>query len=222
MAPFATIFSYPNNFRVQRAHALAALGGLELVDAPDFSIGTSNRTPEFLAKFPLGKVPVLETSDGFCLSEGQAICRFIAESGSKADQLVGSDVKTRARIEEWSCFADQELTANLIPPLLMTLFKMIPYDEARYNQHASSVERAVKRVQVALESGNGKFLVGEQITLADIMVAGSLVLAGRFLMDAEMVKSVPKVKEYLDGLFEIEEVKKAFGGLQICEQRLRN
>ena len=221
MAPFATITSYPGNFRVQRAHALAALGGLELVDAADFAMGVTNRTPEFLAKHPHGKVPVLETSDGFCLSEGQAICRFIAESGAKADQLVGADPKTRARIEEWSCFAEQELSANLVPALVMTVFKMVPFDEARYNTHAANFQRALGKVQAALESGNGKFLVGDQITLADVMIAGVLFKAAKHLMDAEMVKSVPKVKEYLEGLCEIEEIKGAFGSLQVCEVRVK-
>jgi elongation factor 1-gamma len=184
-------------------------------------MGTTNRTPEFLSKFPLGKVPVLETSDGFCLSEGQAIARFIAESGSKADQLLGSDTKTRAKIEEWSCFAEQEIGANIIPPLIMTVFKMAPFDEARYNHCLGNLERAVKRVQSELEKGEGKFLVGDRITLADVMLGGSLILASKFLVDEEMRKVAPGVKAYLEGLFEVEEMKEAFGELSFCETRVK-
>jgi elongation factor 1-gamma len=221
MAPFATIYSYPNNFRVQRAHALAALGGLELVDASDFVMGTTNRSEEFLAKFPMGKVPVLETSDGFCLSEGQAIARFIAESGSKAEQLLGADVKTHAKIEEWSAFAEQEICANIVPPLVMTILKIIPFDEAKYNQCTGNLERAIKRVEVALKNGNGKFLVGDQLTLADIMVTGPLHLAAQLLMDPEMLKAAPSLKGYLEGIFEFPEVKGAFGELKFCEARVK-
>ncbi|KAK0612160.1 glutathione S-transferase [Immersiella caudata] len=221
MTPFATIYSYPQNFRVQRAHALAALGGLELVDAPNFAMGTANRSEEFLAKFPMGKVPVLETSDGFCLAESQAIARFIAESGSKAEQLLGADIKTRAKIEEFSTFAEQEISANIVPPLVMTLLKIIPFDETRYNQCLGSLERAVKRLEVALKTGNGKFLVGDQLTLADIMVAGALHLAAKFLMDPELLKAAPSLKGYLQGILEIPEVKGAFGELQFCEARAK-
>jgi elongation factor 1-gamma len=35
------------------------------------------KTKEFLAKNPLGKVPVLETADG-CIFESNAIMRFVA------------------------------------------------------------------------------------------------------------------------------------------------
>lgn len=185
-------------------------------------MGVTNRSPEFLSKFPMGKVPTLETADGFCLAEGQAICRFVAESGSKSAQLLGTDTKTRAKIDEWACFAEQELTANTIPPLMMAVLKMYPYDEKRYDQCMGNMERAIKRVQIALEMGNGKFLVGEQLTLADIMVAGPLHLAGKYIMDEEMMKAAPALKGWLEGLWEVPEVKEAFGGLEFCETRVKN
>ena len=35
-----------------------------------------NKKPEFLAKFPHGKIPAFEGSDGFKLFEGTAIARY--------------------------------------------------------------------------------------------------------------------------------------------------
>ncbi|KAL2147976.1 hypothetical protein VTI28DRAFT_32 [Corynascus sepedonium] len=221
MAPFGRFYSYPNNYRVQRVQAIAALNGLEVELIPDFQMGVTNKTPEFLAKFPMGKVPAFESGDGsFCLTEGQAIARYVADSGPKADQLLGADPKTRALIEMWSCFAEQELSANLIPPLLMVLAKMIPYDEARYNQHVSAVERALKRIEHELKDGR-KFLVGGQLTLADIMIASTLQLATRFVADKDMRKEVPAVETYLKEIMEIPELKQAFGDLQLCETRTK-
>jgi len=207
-----------------QAHAIARLGGLKLVDATDFTMGVSNRTPEFLAKFPLGKVPCLETADGFYVTESQAIARFLAESGSLSTQLIGRDIKTRAKIEEWSCFAEQEIAANIVPPLIMTVFKMIPFDENRYNSSLSGLERAAKRVEAELErkEGNKKFLVGEELSLADIMVAGALYVAAKFYMDEEMRgQSLQRVKAWLEGLWEIAEIKEAFGPLEFCDKRMR-
>ena len=37
---------------------------------------TDNKKPEFLEKFPHGKIPALETADGFKLFEGMAIARY--------------------------------------------------------------------------------------------------------------------------------------------------
>ncbi|MCI0547267.1 MAG: glutathione S-transferase N-terminal domain-containing protein, partial [Candidatus Rokubacteria bacterium] len=39
-----------------------------------------NRQPPFLAKNPLGGLPVLELDDGICLAETVAICRYFEES----------------------------------------------------------------------------------------------------------------------------------------------
>lgn len=201
--------------------ALAELNGLEVVLDPDFQMGVTNKTPEFLAKFPLGKVPAFESADGsFHLTEGQAIARYVADSGPKAAQLLGADPQTRALIDQWACFAEQEFGTHLLPPMLMALFKAIPFDEARYDQCAANFERALKRLDVALQGGK-KFLVGDQLTFADVMVLGPLSLATKVLVDAEMRKAAPNVEGYLRGLLEIPELKKAFGELVLIETRVK-
>ncbi|KAK3299494.1 glutathione S-transferase [Chaetomium fimeti] len=223
MAPFGRIYTYADNYRVQRVQAIAAMNGLTVEVVPDFQIGVTNRTPEFLAKFPLGKVPAFETGDGsFFLTEAQAIARFVAESGPKAGQLVGEDPKTRALVEMWSCFAEQELAANAVPTVLMLVAKLeqYPYDEAKVNQLLAALVRAAGRVEAELKDGR-QFLVGGQLTLADIMVVGVLQLAGKFLMDKEMRKDLPSVEAYVKRIMEVAEMKAAFGDLQLCDTRVK-
>ncbi|KAH6845650.1 glutathione S-transferase [Chaetomium sp. MPI-CAGE-AT-0009] len=222
MAPFGRIYTYPGNYRVQRVQAIAALNGLT-VEVPEFQMGVANRTPEFLAKFPLGKVPAFETGDGsLFLTEAQAIARFVAESGPKAGQLVGEDAKARALVEMWSCFAEQELAANVVPPMLMLVAKLeaYPYDEARCNQLLAGFARAVARLDAELKDGR-QFLVGGQLTLADIMVVGVLQLGAKFFMDKEMRKDLPNVEAYVKRVMEVAEMKAAFGDLHLCETRVK-
>ncbi|KAK4101233.1 glutathione S-transferase [Parathielavia hyrcaniae] len=228
MAPFGRVYSYPNNYRVLRLHVLAALNDLTLEDAPDFQVGVTNRTPEFLAKFPLGKVPAFESGDGTLhLTEGQAIARYVAESGPRAAQLLGDpeDTTTRALVEQWACFATQELEANLTPSLLMCMYKLVPYDETRYAHHVAAYERALGALEAAVSGPGGekkkKFLVGERLTLADVMVAGVLQLATRVLVDAEMRKVLPGVEAYLKGIMELPEMRVAFPPLELCEVRAK-
>ncbi|KAI0002793.1 glutathione S-transferase [Xylariaceae sp. FL0662B] len=218
MAPFGKIYSYPNNFRVTRAQVVAAINGLEVPLVEDFTMGTTNKTPDFLAKFPMGKVPGLECADGFCLAEGAAIARYLASVGPAAPQLLGSDPKTQARIAEWAHFSEGELAANLSPPVLMALMKAIPFDEQRYNTALANIDRALKRIEVAVQGGK-KYLVGEQLTLADVMVAGPLFLAFKLFADAEMRKGAPGVVAWIQGIAEIPEFKKFFGNLELCETR---
>ncbi|KAI2620660.1 glutathione S-transferase [Hypomontagnella submonticulosa] len=215
---FGKISSYPGNFRALRPLAVAALGGLDVSMDDDFKMGVTNKTPEFLAKFPMGKVPVLECADGFCLAEGGAICYYLARAGSKAQQLLGGDAKTEALIQQWVFLAETDLSQNILPPAGMVIFKVIPWDENRYNYCAANTERALKRIEVALQGK--QYLVGDQITLADIMVAGPLFFGSKFLIDAEMRKEVPNVVAWLQRLAAMPEFK-AFGDLVLCETRTK-
>lgn len=66
------------------------------------------RSPQFLAKNPFGRVPLLELDDGTYLSESHAICRYIEEL-HPAPPLFGSNAKERALIEMAQRSAEFEL-----------------------------------------------------------------------------------------------------------------
>ncbi|XXG98944.1 hypothetical protein Hte_005277 [Hypoxylon texense] len=220
MAPFGKIYSYPGNFRVDRALVVAAVNGLEVNLSEGFQMGVTNKTPDFLSKFPMGKVPALECADGFCVAEGAAICTYLARSGPKAAQLLGAaDAKTEAQIAQWSYFAETELIPNMLPPAVMVLMKLIPFDEARYDKCAADTLRALKGIEAALQGGK-KHLVGDSLTLADIMVAGPLFAATKFFVDAEMREQVPAVVAWLQGLAALPEFK-PLGELVLCETRVK-
>lgn len=55
---------------------MARLTGLEIALPEHYEHHTDNNKPEFLSKFPLGKVPAFETADGFKLVEGIPVARF--------------------------------------------------------------------------------------------------------------------------------------------------
>ena len=185
-------------------------------------MGVDNNTPEFLAKFMYGRVPAFESADGsFTLSEGQAIARYVADIGPMASQLLGADPNTRAKIEEWACFAEQEITANVSPPLLMIIHNLTPYNQGLYDMSAAKCERALTKVERALEGGKRKFLVGDQLTLADLSVFSALYLATEYWADEEMLKSAPSIEGYMRGLLaEVPELRKNFQALTFCKKRV--
>lgn len=53
-----TLYTYPKNFRAYKALIAAQFSGAKVTVAPeaDFKFGETNQSPDFLAKFPLGKV----------------------------------------------------------------------------------------------------------------------------------------------------------------------
>jgi glutathione S-transferase len=62
--------------------------------------GGKTRTPEFLAKNPNGRVPLLELDDGRCLAESGAILWYLAEG----TRLVPTDKWSRAETLQWMFF----------------------------------------------------------------------------------------------------------------------
>ena len=79
--------------------------------AADFEMGVTNKTPAFTAKFPLGKVPAMETADG-PLTESDAIALYVASS-VKDSPLVGKTNYDKALIQQYVSFASNELGGHI-------------------------------------------------------------------------------------------------------------
>lgn len=63
----------PDQFQIRAA---AALGGLTIDLPAAYTHYQDNKKPEFLEKFPHGRIPAWEGKDGFKLFEGAAIARY--------------------------------------------------------------------------------------------------------------------------------------------------
>jgi glutathione S-transferase len=72
-----------------------------------------NRTAEFLAMNPHGKIPVLRDGD-FVLAESDAILWYVAEKFPGAQLVPGSDIQARARVLQWCAFASTGLYAAYV------------------------------------------------------------------------------------------------------------
>ncbi|KAI0543015.1 glutathione S-transferase [Xylaria digitata] len=218
MAPFGKIHTYPDNIRVHRALIIADMSGLE-IETPQFTMGETNMTPEFLAKFPLGKVPAFEGADGLYLTESIAIATYIAKSGPKASQLLGADDKTQALITQWASFTEGELFQHAFIPVAMVGLKFYRLDEHRFNDSVAHLERDLKYLEVVLRGGK-KYLVGDQLTMADLMVTSMLYHAFKYLVDTEMRKGLPNLVAYMKAFAAVPGHKKYYGELELCETRL--
>ncbi|MCC5855192.1 MAG: glutathione S-transferase family protein [Idiomarina sp.] len=90
----------PNPRRVRMF--LAEKGLLDQVERVELDLQKGeNLTPEFVAKNPLKKVPVLELDDGTCIAETMAICRYFEESYPDTMNLLGATPLEKAQIEQW-------------------------------------------------------------------------------------------------------------------------
>ena len=73
----------------------------------DIITGENRQNADYMAKNPLGTIPLLELEDGTCLTESWPICEYIEEH-HPAPNLFGETANERAEIRKWVRLFDQE------------------------------------------------------------------------------------------------------------------
>ncbi len=128
-----------------------------------------HKAPEFLAKNPSGKVPVLELDDGRFLAESIAICRYL-ESVHPEPNLFGVDAYELGFIEMRNRQMETELWSQIgvswvNGPIVakMGIYKTIP--EAK-EQSDANVNKYYERLNK--EFANAEYVAGSRFTVADI------------------------------------------------------
>jgi glutathione S-transferase len=127
-----------------------------------------NRKPEFLAKNPMGGVPVLELDDGTFIAESVAICRYFEETHPEP-RLMGVDAKDKAVVEMWQRRMEFEILSNTAGSFRNTseFFKGRIPQVAEYG--AVCKNAALKRLEwLDKELGNREFVAGSRYSIADI------------------------------------------------------
>ncbi len=162
MAPRA-----PNPRRVQMFIAEKGIAGIE--EIPVDLNAQAHKTPEFLAKSPLARVPVLELDDGRHLGETRAICTYL-EGIAPTPNLMGEDVSARAFIE----MTDRRVELYVMWPLASwvrhTHPGLAPLENPQFPDYGAAQKEVFIRNLGWLEEvlGRQAYVAGEQFTIADI------------------------------------------------------
>jgi glutathione S-transferase len=147
----------------------------------DISRGAT-RTPEFLAKNPNGRIPLLEVPGVGFLSESHAIIGFLAHRSD----LIPEDAWERAQLWQWLCFEQYNLEPNLGTARfwLHSMHKTAAELGERLTDKLAKGHEALAVLERGLDGK--RFLVGERFTLADIALYAYTHVApeGGFTLDA--------------------------------------
>jgi len=167
----------------------AKYNGIE-IEVPTFNVGVDNKSNDFLAKSPLGKVPLLETNEGH-IFEANAIARYVARQG--ANVLYGSTPFDAGSVEQWIEFAatEVELPGNV---WVFPILGYIPDNTIATQKAKGDVRKALEVLNKHLTSRT--FLVGQRITLADIVVATSLLRLYEKVLDPGFRKGFVNVNRW--------------------------
>jgi len=214
MSPIGTLYATPYQATGKMTRAAAALGGLELSLPEKYEHMVDNKKPEFLSKFPHGKIPALDCSDGFKLFEGITIARYVAALAPNAG-LLGQDLKDSALIDQWVHLAESEVDGPTTM-IMVSLRHYIPYNKPTHTFSAERQLRALTTINAHLSSRT--FFVGERITFADIAVAAYVMRALPFTIDAEVRSKIPNVIRHLETIANQPKLKEIFGPIEYVEK----
>lgn len=204
-----TLYTYPESFRAYKAQIAAQYSGAKL-DVPEFKLGVTNKTEEFLKKFPLGKVPAYESKDGVLLFESNAIAYYLA-----TDAMRGANKADAAAVQQWINFGDNEIVPGSRTWVYPCLGIM------QYNKQ--NTERAKTEIKQALGVLNDflltrTYLVGERISLADIGLCCDLLALYQMVLDPEFRQPYGNVNRWFTTLVNQPQFKAVIGDIKLCEK----
>ena len=127
-------------------------------------------TPQFLAQFPLGRIPAVAFDDGRRLAESNAIIRYLARGSA----LLPDDGFVQAKIDEllfWEQYSHE-------PYIATTRYHIVYLKRSLEQREAWRVERGEAALdlmdRMLAEQG---WLVGKTMTIADIALVAYTRLA---------------------------------------------
>lgn len=173
------LYVHPMSQNARKALITARHLGIPLeTQVVDLMTG-QQRQPEFLALNPNGKVPTLVDGD-FVLWESNAICQYLA-SKKPGNSLWPEDERSRADICRWQCWELAHWT-----PTLFIFFRenMIKKFMGQGDPDRAELEKGEEKFSEIAGMLNNHlagrdYLVGKDVTLADISIASHLMHAQR-------------------------------------------
>jgi len=173
-----------------RSRSFSALWLMEETGQPyervltDISTG-AQKTLEFLAVNPMGKVPALQDGEA-TLAESAAICAYVAERYPQAKLAPPLGDARRAKYLYWLFFLP-----GCIEPAIVQIATKLEMNSVAAGWGDS--QRVMDVLEAALETG--PWLLGDMFTAADIAVGSGLNFAVRLF---KMMPSRPAFDRYID------------------------
>jgi len=133
-----------------------------------------HKSPEYLAKHPFGRVPVIE-QDGFVLYETQAILRYLDRT-CPTPAFTPADPRGAARMDQAMNINDWYLFRIIGVPVVFNRVVAprigMPVNEAVVAAALPDAQACFKSVEAFL--GDRPYMAGDAVTLADLIMAPHL------------------------------------------------
>ena len=185
-------FSSSNYYNVPKLALLEK--GIDFEEVLSYTGVGPKYKPEYLDKSPLGKVPALESQEGF-ISESRAILEYI-EAAHPQPPLLPSTPFAIAKVQELSQFIELyfELVARRLIPNLISGTQPEPAVAQEFETNINKAAEALAKL-----SDFSQFAYGDEFTLADIAAILNLPVvrsAGKQFLGEDPLSQVPGLDAY--------------------------
>ena len=173
MAAIHTLYDSAISGNAYKVRLLAALLGLPLRRIEFDVTNGATRTPEFLAKNPNGRVPLLELPDGRLLAESNAILSYLAEG----TEFAPAERFERAQALQWMFFEQYSHEPYVaVARFWRHYLPMTPERLAQIEPKMKGGYAALGVMETHL--ADRSYIVGERYSIADIALYAYTHVAG--------------------------------------------
>lgn len=148
-----------------------------------------HKSPEHLARNPMGTLPVMEISPGEFLSQSMAILFWIEENTFKMPMIFGVDRTQRYKILEL-CEIINADTAPLQTPRAQKKHSSNAEEKSLFAK--SFIEEGLTAFNSLITTKAGPYCLGQQVSAADLFLVPQMYNAKRFGIDLSLF---PKLNE---------------------------
>jgi elongation factor 1-gamma len=208
-----TLYTFPGNFRAYKAQIAAQYSGAQVTVAGEdkFKMNDTNRSEEYVKKFPTGKVPAYENDAGVYLFESNAIAHFLSN-----EQLRGKTLAEQSQVLQWIEYGEREInpaSATLVYPCM----GIMQFNKQNHERAKDELKHILQLLNNYLRTRT--YLVGERITLADITVASDLLLLFQWIIEPSLREPYPNVTRWFLTLIHQKEFQAVIGSdYKLCEK----
>lgn len=201
-------FQFWRSLAAFRVRCALNLKGITPSEVLDINLMQGKQREEAFRKInPMMALPALVEDDGTVLFESLAILEYLDEKYPNPP-LLPKDLKARARVRAICQVVAADTHPLIVPRVREHLehhYKIDAAGVAEWGRHWHEV--SMKALETILSSKEtGKFCQGDQVTMADICLAGNAVGAFYFKLD---LAQFPTVKRIVDSCWQNEAFARA-------------
>lgn len=158
-------------------------------------------------------MPAFETAAGQTITESNAIAHYLAN-----EQLRGTNDVQRAQVLQWTHFADAEIlpaSCGLVFPLL----GILPYNKNNAEHARADVNTVLAVLNQHLTAQT--YLVGERITLADIVVFANLLNVYQYVLEPAARAPFGALTRWFNTILNQPQVQAVVKNYAVCVEALQ-